>query len=519
MSKGELDMRKIRIIFAAAIMAMCMSSGTPVLARDYIQCNINDGDIDITKDGDYHITGNGTVTSHSIVVKSGVNAYIKLENVKIKSSSAFKIEENSTGNVHIELVGENSLISDGSPGIWKDGDGDNIGTLTISGSGSLRAENCKGDGAGIGSSNQKNTRNIVINGGTITARAGTYGAGIGGGGGGGCAKNITINGGDITAIGGTSQGAGIGGGSDYYGGRGYAENITITGGIVKAIAQGTGAGIGGGYGYGNGITITGGTVTATGGNGKADIGGNTSYTGEGRLVQTIEVRNNSGSPATNNMENALTYDNGRYSVKGKIDLDFDLTVHHDETLEIMEDAVLTVNSTLINDGSFENHGTILEPNGHVPREDDGDCTTPVLCKACQGIAVSAKAHQLSELQQDDTFHWYYCENDHCTQIIGKESHQAGDWVIDKEATVDQEGQKHKECTVCHYVMETETIAKKSAAENSVSVDSTAETDTTQKKAAKTGDESEVYTYMALMITALAGCSFVLRRKKLQNKQK
>lgn len=512
-------MRKIRIVLAAVIVAACMSSGTSVMARDYTQLNINDGNIVIEKDGDYHITGTGTETSHSIVVNSGVNAYIKLENVNIKSSSAFKIAENSTGNVHIELVGENSLISNDSPGIWKDGDGDNIGTLTISGSGSLHAENCFGDGAGIGSGNQRNTRNIVINGGTITAKAGKYGAGIGGGGGGGCAKNITINGGNITAVGGTEQGAGIGGGSDYFRDSGHAENITITGGTVIATAQGTGAGIGGGYGYGSDITITGGTVTATGGNGIADIGGNTSYTGEGRLVQTIEVRNNSGSPATNNVENALTYDNGRYSVKGKIDLDFDLTIHNDETLEIMEDAILTVSRTLINDGSFENNGTILEPKGHVSREDDGDCTTPILCKACQGIVVPAKAHQLSELQQDNTFHWYYCENDHCTQIIGKESHQAGDWVTDKEATVDQEGQKHKECIICHYVMETETIAKKSAAENSVSVDSTAETDATEKKAAKTGDESEVYAYVVFMTIALAGCSFALRRKKLQNKQK
>lgn len=281
-------MKKIFIAFAVVILAVCAGSVTPVNAVTTL--NINDQNIVLTTSGDYHIIGDGTETTNHILVNDGVTANIILENVNIKSSGyAFKIEENSAGDVSITLVGNNFLIGNNAPGIWKDGDGDNIGRLTISGTGSLHAENQNGDGAGIGSQNGKNTRNIVIESGTVFAKAGTYGAGIGGGGGGGCAKDITINGGNITAVGGTSQGAGIGGGSDRLGGDGYAEGITITGGTVNATAPGRGAGIGGGHGYGSDITITGGTVTATGSSEAADIGGNQSNTDKGQLIQTVEV--------------------------------------------------------------------------------------------------------------------------------------------------------------------------------------------------------------------------------------
>lgn len=524
-------MRRIFMAFVVIILAVCAGSATPVNAESPL--NINDQDIVLTTSGNYHIIGNGTETTNHILVKDGVTANIILENVNIKSSDyALKIEENSGGNVSVTLVGDNFLIGNSVPGIWKDGDGDNVGRLTISGSGSLHAENQSGDGAGIGSQFGKNTRNIVIESGTIVAKAGTYGAGIGGGGGGGCAKDITINGGNITAVGGTAQGAGIGGGSDSVGRGGYAEGITITGGTVRATAPGKGAGIGGGYGYGSDITITGGTVTATGSSGAADIGGAQANTDGKGLIQTVEVQNSNGDPATNNIANTFIYSKGTYSVSGKIDLTYDLTVAGNETLVIETDAVLTVSASLINDGTFENHGRIIEPNGHSPREDDGDCTTTVYCKACQGIAVPAKEHQFRVLQYDESFHWYGCENENCLQISGKESHQAGDWLIDEEATVDHEGKKHKECTVCHYVMETETIAKKSAEEDEVSVDSAGENevsvdsagedevsadsavepDQPDQRAAKTGDETDVYIYIVLMAAAIAGCAFAFERK-------
>lgn len=39
------------------------------------------------------------------------------------------------------------------------------------------------------------------------------------------------------------------------------------------------------------------------------------------------------------------------------------------------------------------------------------------------------------------------------------THSTTKWIVDKEATVDAEGSRHKECTVCKTVLDTETIAK------------------------------------------------------------
>ena len=173
-------------------------------------------------------------------------------------SAPILIPENSTGNVNIILKGENGLKAGNYyAAIQKNGDAENIGTLTISGDGSLMAAGGY-NAAGVGSSDGKPVKNIVISSGIITATGGVYGAGIGGGDR-GTASNITISGGTITATGGVF-GAGIGGGN-----RGTASNITISGGTITATGGNNGAGIGGGgyAGMGIGITISGGTVTAT----------------------------------------------------------------------------------------------------------------------------------------------------------------------------------------------------------------------------------------------------------------
>ena len=45
------------------------------------------------------------------------------------------------------------------------------------------------------------------------------------------------------------------------------------------------------------------------------------------------------------------------------------------------------------------------------------------------------------------------------EVIAKKEHTSSDWIIDKAATVDAEGSRHKECTVCKTVLDKETIAK------------------------------------------------------------
>ena len=236
--------------------------------------------------------GKDNYSQTRIEIEKDASVTLTLDGTYIDTTdSPILIPENSTGNVNIILKGENGLkAGDYCAAIQKDGDAENIGTLTISGSGALIAQGGK-QGAGIGGGHEKAGNNIVISGGEVTATGGEYAAGIGGGmygsgssitisggtvtaTGGECGagvgsgyyesgSNITISGGTVIAQGG-NQGAGIGGGKS-----GAGNNIDISGGTVIATATAgddgaTGAGIGGGYaGMGNNITISGGTVTAT----------------------------------------------------------------------------------------------------------------------------------------------------------------------------------------------------------------------------------------------------------------
>ncbi|QNM05143.1 hypothetical protein [Qiania dongpingensis] len=57
---------------------------------------------------------------------------------------------------------------------------------------------------------------------------------------------------------------------------------------------------------------------------------------------------------------------------------------------------------------------------------------------------------------DKDNHWHECVA-HDGEKIGKDSHTAGSWIIDKSATETEAGSRHQECTVCHYVMKIQII--------------------------------------------------------------
>ena len=168
--------------------------------------------------------------------------------------------------MNIELNGSNALKSGHShAGLEKNNDGN----LTIQDKDKDGSLNAKGgqDGAGIGGGSSGAGSDITITGGKVTARGGNYGAGIGGGAYGN-GSDITVTGGEVTANSG-NYGAGIGGG-----GWGNGNNISISGGKVTATGGTFAAGIGGGmHRDGNDITISGGEVSASGGVNGAGIGG------------------------------------------------------------------------------------------------------------------------------------------------------------------------------------------------------------------------------------------------------
>ena len=229
------------------------------------------------------------------------------------TDSPILIPENSTGNVNIILKGENGLKAGRYyAAIQKDGDAENIGTLTISGDGALIAQGGK-QGAGIGGGHEKAGNNIVISGGEVTATGGEYAAGIGGGMY-GSGSSITISGGTVTATGGES-GAGVG--SGYYE---SGSNITISGGTVIAQGGNQGAGIGGGKsGAGNNIDISGGTVIATataGDHGATGAGIGGGYAGMGNNITISGGTVTATSTATGEYGCAGAGIGGGYSRKG-----------------------------------------------------------------------------------------------------------------------------------------------------------------------------------------------------------
>ena len=203
--------------------------------------------------GNLWITTDGSPTNKTLTIEGGtIGAKVTLSNVNIETTSDAAVSV--SGNVELVITGTNTLRSGTDRAGLEKADDD--GTLTIDGTGSLGAYGGN-EAAGIGSRANNNVRNIVINGGTITAECtGRDGAGIGGGHS-GKAENIRINGGVVTATGG-EWGYGIGSGYNEY--SLLPTTITITGGTVKAIAGKPGAAIGA-LASANDLTMTGGSLT------------------------------------------------------------------------------------------------------------------------------------------------------------------------------------------------------------------------------------------------------------------
>ena len=214
------------------------------------------------------ITGTSKENNVTINAEKDQTANVTLSgaNIDVSSKGEAAVTTTGDGNVNIELNGSNALKSgDSHAGLEKNNDGN----LTIQDKDKDGSLNAKGgqDGAGIGGGVYGNGSDITITGGKVTARGGNYGAGIGGGvyGNG---SDITVTGGEVTANS-DNHGAGIGGG-----GWGNGNNISISGGKVTATGGTFAAGIGGGmHRDGNDITISGGEVSAAGGKCGAGIGG------------------------------------------------------------------------------------------------------------------------------------------------------------------------------------------------------------------------------------------------------
>lgn len=108
-----------------------------------------------------------------------------------------------------------------------------------------------------------------------------------------------------------------------------------------------------------------------------------------------------------------------------------------------------------------------------------------------------------------TINKYYEDKD------SKGEHISSDWIIDQQPTVAKEGSKHKECTVCKEVLETEKIAKLENVKTETKKEETAskkETKVESKKAVTTEDNTNSIVPMALLGISLLGIYIIVMKK-------
>ena len=90
-----------------------------------------------------------------------------------------------------------------------------------------------------------------------------------------------------------------------------------------------------------------------------------------------------------------------------------------------------------------------------------DGWTAKVCTVCGDVKDKKYIHKYStDWTYDSNKHWHKCTLDRCDGMVADEGqHIESDWIIDYNATSYQEGRKHKECTVCGYVITTEKISR------------------------------------------------------------
>lgn len=243
--------------------------------------------------GQYVLTGASDAASRSIVVRSGADVTVTLENVRLDLSkqrwkTPFEIESNA--KVELILKGENELRAGTTRAAIEVADGAAL-TVSSASTGGLTAAGGAG-AAAIGGGSDAACGAVQIEGGTIEASGASGGAAIGQGSG-GTGGSVTVTGGAMQLTGGYGAAA-LGGGSGATGG-----SVQVSGGTVTARGGASAPGIGAGANAQNfSTTISGGTVAATGGKNVAGIGAGTGASGCQTVISGGTVQSGGGYGAS-----------------------------------------------------------------------------------------------------------------------------------------------------------------------------------------------------------------------------
>ena len=161
---------------------------------------------------------------------------------------------------------------------------------------------------------------------------------------------------------------------------------------------------------------------------------------------------------------------------------------------------------------------------------EATCTEPaVYYKSCTACGLTSEGTEQEDTfqsgdplghdydtkwSQDETHHWHVCQR--CQDIADLEAHTASGWITDTAATAKADGERHKECTVCGYILETDTIPATGSKTKPGKQDNTKTRIKTN--APKTGDDSSLLLWTALLGVSGVGVTGVVRygRKRKDN---
>ena len=185
-------------------------------------------------------------------------------------------------------------------------------------------------------------------------------------------------------------------------------------------------------------------------------------------------------------------------------------------------------------GDLAAHDFTVEVAEEKYLKSEATCTEPAeyykSCKACGLTSEGTEQEDTfqygnplghdydTEWSQDETHHWYVCKR--CQDVAELEEHTASGWITDKAATAKADGERHKECTVCGYILETDTIPATGSKTKTGKKDTTKTSTKTRIKtnAPKTGDDSTLLLWTALLGVSGVGVTGVVRygRKRKDN---
>ena len=181
-------------------------------------------------------------------------------------------------------------------------------------------------------------------------------------------------------------------------------------------------------------------------------------------------------------------------------------------------------------GALAAHDFTAEVAEEKYLKSEATCTEPAVyyksCKACGLTSEDTEQEDTfqygnplghdydTEWSQDETHHWYVCKR--CQDVAELEEHTASGWITDKAATAKADGERHKECTVCGYILETDIIPATGSKTKPGKQDNTKTR--TKTNAPKTGDDSTLLLWTALLGVSGVGVTGVVRygRKRKDN---